>query len=264
MGVAVVVDTADVRRRATPDGTEPPGAADTIESVRGVLEEVKPAVEADGVSWRAPNWAAIDLHLGERPDLADVLPAPVAGVDERAGGAVALLEQNALREEILDQVLGKARLESRLPALELRAQIRVLDVSRALVGVRLVPRDVRGVGDSFVGRADRDGLRGHECDVVPLAAVVAQQVRVDMRDDESHGLLARHAGCVHERHVEVVSNSQAREVVRRDALVERVVDRAAADFIGEQRRDIAPGVVKLGYGMLLSPQCFDIVCSSVL
>ena len=71
-----------------------------------------------------------------------------------------------------------------------------------------------------------------------------------MRDDESHGLLAHHAGCVHERHVEVVSNSQAREVVRRDALVERVVDRAAADFIGEQRRDIAPGVVKLGYGML--------------
>lgn len=85
-----------------------------------------------------------------------------------------------------------------------------------------------------------------------------------MRDDESHGLLAHHAGCVHERHVEVVSNSQAREVVRRDALVERVVDRAAADFIGEQRRDIAPGVVKLGYGMLFDKLAYVVLLVSAV
>ena len=64
-----------------------------------------------------------------------------------------------------------------------------------------------------------------------------------MRDDESHGLLTCNAGRGDERHVEVIAHAQAREVVRHDALVQCVVDRAATNLAREKRCDVLPAVL---------------------
>ena len=164
----------------------------SVQAVRGIAEQVELAVEAHAVALGAPHWAAVHLHLGGRPHLADVLPAPAVGVAERAARAVTLLKQHALGEQVLGQPLGQARLEQLLPRLEVAVQVRVLHVCGALVGVRSVPHQVAVVGHAGDGLGHGDGRGRDERDVVALGAVAALVVRVEVRKQEAHGLLGRH------------------------------------------------------------------------
>ena len=200
----------------------------SVQAVRGIAEQVELAVEAHAVALGAPHWAAVHLHLGGRPHLADVLPAPAVGVAERAARAVTLLKQHALGEQVLGQPLGQARLEQLLPRLEVAVQVRVLHVCGALVGVRGVPHQVAVVGHAGDGLGHGDGRGRDERDVVALGAVAALVVRVEVRKQEAHGLLARDGRCAHERHVDVVAHTHAAEVRGLHALVQRVVDGGGA------------------------------------
>ena len=211
--------------------------------MRGVPEQVPLAVEADAVALGAPHRAAVHLHLGQREHLADILPAPRVGVVERAAGAVPLLEQHALGEQVLGQPLGQARLEGRLPRLEVAAQVGAFPVGGALVRVGGVPHQEAVVGNAGHGLGHGDGRGGHEGDVVAFGAVAAAVVRVEVRQEGAHGLLGRHARRAHQRHVDVVSHAQAREVAVGDSLVQRVVHAAAADLSRQDGGDVLPAVL---------------------
>lgn len=238
-----MVDVAHVGRRATHDGTQPPVAPNSVQAVRGIAEQVELAVEAHAVALGAPHRAAVHLHLGGRPHLADVLPAPAVGVAERAARAVTLLKQHALGEQVLGQPLGQARLEQLLPRLEVAVQVRVLHVCGALVGVRSVPHQVAVVCHAGDGLGHGDGRGRDERDVMALGAVTALVVRVEVRKQEAHGLLGCDGGCAHEGHVQVVAHAQAREVRGGDALVQRVVHAAAADLSRQDGGDALPAVL---------------------
>ena len=207
------------------------------------MEQVELAVEADRPAGRAPHGAAVDLHLRRRPHLADILPAPVVGVVDRAAGAVPLLQQDALGQQVFGQALGQARLEGRLPRLEVAPQVGVLGLGRPLVGVGGVPCQEAVVGHAGHGLGHGHGRGRHERDVVALAVVAAVQVRVDVGQQEAHGLLGGDGGCAHEGHVQVVAHAQAREVCGGDALVQGVVHGSAADLSRQDGGDALPAVL---------------------
>ena len=79
--------------------------------------------------------------------------------------------------------------------------------------------------------------------MMPLAAVIAPKIGVNVREQESHGLLRGDGGRAHQGDVQKIAYAKPGEVIVRHALVQRVVHRARADLARQDGGDVLPAVL---------------------